>query len=244
MAAQGSDGISRIKQTLEKASKLAKTFSHENMVVEHKENLDPVTEADRSLNELLRAELVRGDEGWLSEETADDGQRLTKSAVWVVDPIDGTREFIVGLPEWVVSVALVKNHHAVAAGILNPSRDELFIGSANGGFTVNGKPAGVTDPASLEGAKVLASRSEIRDGRWEPLMHSALEIIPTGSIAYKLAMVAAGWVDATISLAPKHEWDVAAGVLLVQAAGGTVTDLDGRPIHFNQENTLLNGVGK
>ena len=73
-------------------------------------------------------------------------------------------------------------------------------------------------------------------------MRSTIEIIPTGSIAYKLAMVAAGWVDATISLAPKHEWDVAAGVLLVQAAGGRVMDLDGRPIHFNQENTLLNGV--
>ena len=121
-------------------------------------------------------------------------------------------------------------------------RDELFIGGINLGVTLNDISCKVTDPGSLIGAKVLGSRSELRYGLWDALEKTPIDIIPRGSIAYKLALLAGGLVDATISLAPKNEWDVAAGVLLVQAAGGNVTDLNGDPIRFNQEDTLLNGV--
>ena len=100
----------------------------------------------------------------------------------------------------------------------------------------------VTSRESPVGAKVLASRSELRDGGWESPKQGPFEIIPTGSIAYKLALVAQGRADATISLAPKNEWTVAAGILLVQAAGGIVTDLAGQPIRFNQKNTLIQGI--
>jgi myo-inositol-1(or 4)-monophosphatase len=111
------------------------------------------------------------------------------------------------------------------------------------GVTLNGVTTFVTDPGYLDGAKVLASRSELRDGRWDALKNTSITIIPKGSIAYKLALVAGGMADATISLAPKHEWDIAAGVALVHAAGGKVTDLHGKPILFNKKNTLLmNGV--
>ena len=109
MVIERSSDLIRIKSTLEKANELAKTFSPESVKVADKANNDPVTEADTALNELLLSELVCGDEGWLSEETADDGKRLAKTKVWIVDPIDGTREFIAGLPEWVVSVGLVEN---------------------------------------------------------------------------------------------------------------------------------------
>lgn len=242
MTTSQSADVSRLKNSLIRASRLARTFSPENVSVEDKANNDPVTEADRALNELLFTTLVQPGDGWLSEETVDDGQRLDKDRVWIVDPIDGTREFLQGLPEWVVSVALVENNQAVAAGILNPQADELFLGSLNGGVTLNGKPAKVCDRESLVGARVLASRGEIRDGRWASLQQAPFEIVPSGSIAYKLALVAEGRADATISLAPKHEWDVAAGILLVQAAGGCVTDLAGRPIRFNQEDTLIPGI--
>ena len=112
----------------------------------------------------------------------------------------------------------------------------------NLGVTLNDISCKVTDPGSLIGAKVLASLSELRYGLWDALEKTPIDIIPRGSIAYKLALLAGGLVDATISLAPKNEWDVAAGVLLVQAAGGKVTDLNGDPIRFNQADTLLNGV--
>jgi myo-inositol-1(or 4)-monophosphatase len=102
MGTQLTNDIARIERSLKKTSTLAKTLSPEGMNITWKANHDPVTEADLALNELLHAELVRQDYGWLSEETADDKSRLVKRKVWVVDPIDGTREFISGIPEWVV----------------------------------------------------------------------------------------------------------------------------------------------
>ena len=99
--------MSRLKKTLLEAALLAKGFSPDNVSVENKANNEPVTEADRALNEMLFSRLVQTGDGWLSEETVDDGHRLDKERVWVVDPIDGTREFLKGLPEWVVSVALI-----------------------------------------------------------------------------------------------------------------------------------------
>jgi myo-inositol-1(or 4)-monophosphatase len=234
--------IIRIRRALELAETLAQNFSPDTVTITRKPNSDPVTEADHALDSLLYQELLRDGEGWLSEETVDDGRRLDESRVWVVDPIDGTREFIQGIPEWVVSVALVADHEAVAGGILNPQESQLFLGGRDTGVTLNGLPTRVCDPGTLENARVLASRSELRQGRWKSLLSSQMRIIPVGSIAYKLALVASGRADAAISLAPKNEWDVAAGVILVQAAGGYVTDLSGNPLRFNQPDTLLNGV--
>lgn len=127
-----SDYFSRLNQSLLQASHLAKDFSPANVAnisVEEKANNDPVTEADRAINVLLFKDLVRTGDGRLSEETVDDCERLNKDRVCIVDPIDGTREFLAGLPEWVVSVALVQNGEAIAGGILNPWADELFVGS-------------------------------------------------------------------------------------------------------------------
>src|SRR5215469_10692210 len=109
---------------------------------------DPVTEADRTVDRVLRDVLLRDGEGWLSEETADDLTRLSKERVWVVDPLDGTREFIAGIPEWCVSVGLVECGKAIAGGIVNPSTGEIFLGSRGVGVTYNGQPA----QASLRGA--------------------------------------------------------------------------------------------
>ncbi len=108
-------------------------------------------------------------------------------------------------------------------------------------MTLNGTPAQVTDKTTLAGARVLASRSEIRKGLWKPLESAPFEIVPCGSIAYKLAQVAAGLADATVSLAPKNEWDVAAGAALV-AAGGGRTEIKNDPQRtFNRPNTLMDG---
>ena len=120
--------LQRIRKALAKAGELAKSFSPQSVAVRTKGAAGPVTEADLALDRLLFRSLVCDGEGWLSEETVDDLIRLGTSKVWIVDPIDGTREFLAGLPEWAVSVAFVEHGVVAAAGILNPWADQLFLG--------------------------------------------------------------------------------------------------------------------
>jgi myo-inositol-1(or 4)-monophosphatase len=202
---------------------------------------DPLTKADLAVNEILAGILPQPGEGWLSEETVDGAARLECDRVWVVDPIDGTREFIQGIPEWCISVGLVEDGHAVAGGILNPATDELILGAADYGVTLNGYPVTARATSDLRGALVLASRSEVKRGEWNPFFKEPISIRNVGSVAYKLGLVAAGLADGTWTLVPKHEWDVAAGAALVLAAGGAVMNPDGRPVVFNQVNPKLEG---
>lgn len=202
----------------------------------------PVTEADRATDRLLREVLLREGEGWLSEESEDDLTRLEKQRVWLVDPLDGTLEFVAGIPEWSISIGLVENGRVIAGGVSNPATGETFLGSLENGLTYNGKPARAGVRTTLKGAVVLASRSEVQRGEWEAFRNAPITIRPTGSIAYKLALVAAGLADATWTLTPKHEWDIAAGIALVQAAGGFVECLDKSPPTFNRRPPLFSGL--
>jgi myo-inositol-1(or 4)-monophosphatase len=156
--------------------------------------------------------------------------------------LDGTREFVAGIPEWAISVAYIEDGRAVAGGICNPQTSETFIGSLQTGIRYNGNPATVSKQQSLSGAAVLASRSEVKRGEWESFNGRGFEVKPVGSVAYKLALVAAGLVDATWTLVPKHEWDIAAGVALLQAAGGSAYSLEGKPPSFNKKDPLLSGL--
>jgi len=201
-----------------------------------------VTEADRAVNLVLKEFLLRDQEGWLSEESTDDLNRLQKERVWVVDPLDGTREFVAGIPEWSISVAMVEGGRAIAGGVCNPATREIFLGSKETGVRYNGKQAHASQKDRLDGAVVLASRSEVGRGEWERFQQSCFVIHPMGSVAYKLARVAAGLADATWTLSPKNEWDVAAGVALVEAAGGCVQFLPNSPPTFNNKTTLLPGL--
>jgi myo-inositol-1(or 4)-monophosphatase len=201
-----------------------------------------VTEVDRHLSGLLHNELVRSGEAWLSEEDPDDGHRLNSKLVWVVDPLDGTREFVDGIPEWCISVGLVENGIAIAGGTSNPATGEVFLGALDCGVTRNGEPVQTTSRSSLDGALVLASRSECKRGEWKPAEQRPFTIEPMGSVAYKLSRVSAGLADATWTLSPKHEWDVAAGVALVRAAGGIVQLPEGSELRFNRPKPLLPGL--
>jgi len=178
--------------------------------------------------------------GWLSDDTADEPVRVNKQWVWIVDPIDGTKEFVSGIPEYAVSVALAKNGLPVLAAVYNPATEELFSAAKGQGAWLNGEL--IRAERSIgEHPVVLASHSEIKRGEWEPFEPFA-NIQPCGSIAYKLALIAAGRADATFSLGPRNEWDIAAGVLLVEETGGRVTDKAGLPFTFNQRHTLVDGV--
>lgn len=234
--------MERIEKALSAATKTLKDFTPGKIQSTLKDGGDPVTQADVLLDKILKKELLRNDEGWLSEETADDLSRLEKQRVWIVDPLDGTREFIEGIPEWCVSIAYVVNGHPEAAGICSPPNDQLFLANRSTGVTLNGKPVEVSQKQNLEGATVLASRSEVKRGQWKPFENAPFEMIPMGSVAYKMARVAAGLNDATFTLVPKNEWDVAAGWLLVEAAGGNVLDKNAKLRQFNQKDTLLGGL--
>ena len=204
---------------------------------------NPVTDADFAADKLLKEQLLAHlpSAGWLSEETVDSPDRLDKPLVWVVDPLDGTKEFVMGIPEFTVSVALVEQGKPILGVIYNPAAQELFYAEKGGEVWFNGRSVAVTPRNQLEGASIDASRSERKRGEFEPF-EQILTIRTMGSIAYKLARVAAGHCDATWSRGPKNEWDICAGVLLVEAAGGSVVDLDGAPFEFNRPRTLVNGI--
>jgi myo-inositol-1(or 4)-monophosphatase len=234
--------LARIENALLVATKTANELRAREFALVDRGGRDVVTEVDRRLCDLLHKELVRPGEGWLSEEHPDDTERLGCSLCWVVDPLDGTREFVDGIPEWCISIGLVEDGIAIAGGTSNPASGEVFLGALNCGVTLNGEPVQPTNRSSLNGALVLASRSECKRGEWALSEKSSFSIQPMGSVAYKLSRVAAGLADATWTLTPKHEWDVAGGVALVRAAGGWVSSPDGLPPEFNRAHTLLPGL--
>lgn len=234
--------LERIHAALEAAREVLNRYTPGAIAAEYKAGHDPVTEADRTVDRILRENLLRTGEGWLSEESVDDFSRLDKGRVWVVDPLDGTREFVQGIPEFCVSIAMVENGIPVAGGICNPATNELILGSRETGVTYNGKPAQPSPRKDLHGALVLASRSEVKRGEWKPFESAEFKIRPMGSVAYKLGLVSAGLADLTFTLVPKNEWDVAAGAALVESAGGFVLTLDNSPLRCNQKNPLLTGL--
>ena len=234
--------LERIESAIEAAHQVFARFTPGEIAAEYKAGHDPVTEADKALDIVLRKKLLRDGEGWLSEESADDLVRLNKKQVWVVDPLDGTREFVAGIPEFCVSIAFVENSRAVAGGICNPATNEVFLGSIASGMTYNGQPAHTSKLKGLKGAVILASRSETKRGEWTQFQNAEFAVRPMGSVAYKLARVSAGLADATFTLTPKHEWDVAAGAALVESAGGLVATLQNTPLRCNNRSPKISGL--
>src|SRR6202051_2642660 len=234
--------LERIHDGIEASRAVFARFTPGAIETEYKVGHDPLTEADRALDSVLRKELLREGEGWLSEESVDDPIRLQRSRLWVVDPLDGTREFVKGIPEFCVSIGFVEDGRPVAGGIYNPATDETFLGSIESGVTYNGKPSQPSQRKTLDGALVLASRSEVKRGEWKAFENAAFKIRPMGSVAYKLALVSAGLADITFTLTPKNEWDVVAGAALVQSAGGFVSTLEKTDLIANRREPLLSGL--
>jgi myo-inositol-1(or 4)-monophosphatase len=230
-----------IRAAREAGAIVMRTFRTEQRVT-HKSPDQPLTEADLAADAALKRTLLnsRPEYGWLSEETADNPERLGKRFVWIVDPIDGTRSYVAGHPEFAISIGLVENQRALLGVVYNPATEEMFVGlRGEGARLVNGKTLRVRRDASSRA--LVASRSEIKGGELEPFAMN-FDIVPTGSTAYKLAKVAAGEAEAFVSRGPKSEWDVCAGVLLVEEAGGRATDLKGREITYNQPHTDIYGI--
>ncbi|MHA1982718.1 MAG: 3'(2'),5'-bisphosphate nucleotidase CysQ family protein [Candidatus Hodarchaeales archaeon] len=225
-----------------KAGKVIKNTRGVSINVEYKGENSPVTVADQKANEIIKDILSNNypEIGWLSEESVDDKTRLNKEYVWIVDPLDGTKEFIKGIPEYAVSIALIKDKQPVLGVIHNPITEDLFSAIKGKGIMVNNEYFD-TRLASSDPIRVLASRTDISNGLFDKY-RDKFEIIPAGGMAHKLAMVAIGKADAIISLTPKNEWDIAAGALLIEEASGLITDLNNKKFNFNEKNTERNGV--
>jgi myo-inositol-1(or 4)-monophosphatase len=216
------EDVDRIRRALLRAAEVLRGFSAQGIGVTYKASNSPVTQADLAVDEALRAELPRAGEGWLSEESPDDRARLVCRRVWIVDPLDGTREFLEGRPHWTISIGLAEDGHAVAGGIYNPTTDEMFLGSRETGASLNGAPLAVSTRQTLEHAAVVATRWAVRKRPAEFRRHEC-RVDVVNAMAYSLALVAAGRADATWARSLKWEWDIAAGAVLVEAAGGRAT---------------------
>ena len=201
-----------------------------------------VTTADLEVDRILKETLLSAypDDSWLSEESIDDKKRLTNPRVWVLDPIDGTTYFSKGIPQYAISLALVEKGNPAIAVIFNPATNEFFLAVRGKGATLNNHPIQVR---SLPGNKlsILVNPNSLKRKPLRQLAEMA-DCQPMGSIAYTLALVAGGRADATIHLGTQNEWDVAAGTLLVQEAGGIVVDKHWNAIRFNKPTPSVPGL--
>ena len=202
---------------------------------------NPVTTADNAADTRLKEILMvaRPNYGWLSEETVDSPVRLTKDRVWIVDPLDGTKEFIEGVPHFVVSVALVENGNPIVGVLYNPVTAETFTAAKGEGAELNGEKIQCATKDNVGNMVILNSRSETRRGLWAPYDGTFGELRAIGSVAYKLGLTAAGKADIFASLRPKNEWDICAGNCIINEAGGKLIDLKGNRVVFNREKTLI-----
>ena len=193
----------------------------------------PVSEADLAVDALLRERLLTiRDAGWLSEETEDDPARLQRAEVWVVDPIDGTRAYLAGLPDWAISAALVHAGRPVVAALYAPVTDELFLGVAGSGATLNGAPIRASAGDRLADAKFSGAKRRLDSlAAVEPRIRTAPRV---PSLALRLARVATGELDGTFTAPNSHDWDLAAADLLVHEAGGLISTLTGQPLIYNR----------
>ncbi len=225
------------------AGEMALSEREAGLKVWSKSGGSPVTSADLAVDRLLRETLLgaRPDHGWLSEETADTPDRLTAQRIFVVDPIDGTVAYMKGKPWWCIPIAIVEDGRPVAAVIHAPALGETFTAVLGRGAVLNGQPISASDTTDLDDASVLADARLIEGPHW-PEPWPAMRFEKRNAIAYRMALVAAGAFDAAINLTPKWDWDVCAGALIVEEAGGKVSDHHGGAWRFNQPDPRQNSL--
>ncbi len=218
-------------------------FARGNVARWDKAPNNPVSAADIAVDAQLKAELLgaRPGYGWLSEETVDDPARLAAHRVWIVDPIDGTRDFIHGRTGWAVSVALIENGVAIVGVLAAPARGQLFVAEAGGGVTLNGQPLHVSARAEMAGVRLPIDAATLTAPFW-PEPWDAVAIEKPNSLALRIGHVAAGIADGFIEGRTIAEWDVAAAALIVSEAGGTITDRDGAALTFNRPSPAVHGL--
>lgn len=207
------------------------------------DNAGPVTEADLAVDALLaeRLQAARPAYGWLSEETEDNADRLTRERVFIVDPIDGTRSFTEGSKTWAHALAVVEHGVPIAGVVYLPMRDLMFAAAMGEGATLNGDPLTAGQCNDLDTAEFLAVKHTLNPQHWTGAP-PAFKRSYRPSLAYRMSLVAQGRFDGMITLRKAWEWDIAAGDIIQREAGVVCSDRAGAPLQFNNAHPLLNGI--
>jgi myo-inositol-1(or 4)-monophosphatase len=225
------------------AGRVALTFTGPTAKKWEKPGQGPVTEADFAVNDTLEHILrnARPDYGWLSEETPDTADRLSREHVFIIDPIDGTRSFIEGSGTWAHSIAIARHGRVTAAVIALPARKRTFAAALGQGATLNGTPIVSAQNATLTGATLMAPKPAMDPARWKSTP-PAVKRAYRPSLAYRMALIAQGRFDAMLTMRPTWHWDIAAGTLIANEAGAKVTAPNGDELNFNTETPQSSGV--
>ena len=230
------------KSAILEAGKIAKKLK-KDISVEYKSKNQPVTNADKAIDNFLK--LFFGektpDYGWVSEESVDNKSRFNSDLFWCLDPIDGTRSYINGKPEYTISLALIKKNIPVLGVIFNPETEELFFAIKNKGAYCNENKINVNNNINLTTSIYAISSSEMHNIQ-KYNCFSQENIIKMGSIAYKIALVAKGEIDIAMSFTKKNDWDIAASHLILEEAGGILKNTSGKNMVYNTKNMKIDSV--
>jgi myo-inositol-1(or 4)-monophosphatase len=237
------DDLALLIDAARTAGEIARAHFRSDPEIWTKSDDSPVTEADIAIDRVLRTDLLkaRPNYGWLSEETEDDPARLSLERTFVVDPIDGTRAFIEGETSFAHSLAVV-DRGAVTAGVVYlPMKEKLYAAARGVGATLNGDPITVSCRTDVAEATALATRPNVQAKHWKGGV-PPFKRYYRPSIAYRLALVGEGRFDTMLTFRDTWEWDIAAGVVVIEEAGGTVSDASGARITFNRASPSAPGI--
>ncbi len=225
------------------AGKIALRYWKRNPKQWEKGDEGPVTEADIAVNDALQRQLraARPEYGWLSEESPDDKARLATGCQFILDPIDGTRAFIAGEDSFSHALAVTRGGEVAAGVVYLPAKDALYAATAEGLATLNGTPIAASAIAGFAGATILTPAANMTAQHWPGGVPDVKRSF-RASVAYRLALVAEGRFDGMLSFRQGWEWDIAAGALICERAGATVTDAKGQRLRFNRPDPRANGL--
>lgn len=242
------DLVPALRETIREAASLALPFFRSDRQTTartwSKAGGSPVTEADVAVDTFLKVRLseLLPEAAWLSEETSDDAVRLKSDLVWIVDPIDGTRAFLTGHPDWSISVALLALGEPIIGFVHAPVSDRFYEAVAGRGATCNGTPLAVSARTTLSGARVTGPKpmiDKLARGVSRRGGEAAFEIVPrVPSLALRVARVAEGSIDVGLVSSDARDWDLAGADLLLREAGGSVSDLGGRRTTYNRPDPI------
>ena len=241
MSDHPSEWIPALESAARRAGEKIMKIHAEGVEAEFKKDGSPVTEADRMAEEEILEALssTAPQVPVVSEENAASHRISPPDRFFLVDPLDGTKEFIEGVPQFVVSIAIVENGEPILGVLYNPVTKDIFTAAKGEGAFLNDEPVHCVTKDSIGDMVILNSRSETRRGLWKPFADTFGELRAIGSVAYKLGLTAAGKADIFASLRPKNEWDICAGNCIINEAGGKLIDLHGNIRRYNQENTII-----
>jgi myo-inositol-1(or 4)-monophosphatase len=232
------EALARLTDAVREAGEIGLRYVEHGARTFTKKDASPVTEADLAIDAhlALRLKDASPDIGWLSEEAVDSADRLARRQVWIVDPIDGTRGFVAGNGEWVISAALVEEGRPIAGVLLRPTTGDLYQATRGGGARKNGALLRASD------GPLAAIRCASGPKAFIDALHRQVPGVERGpslsSLALRLAFLAEGRFDVAFAKKSAHDWDVAAAELILQEAGGRVTWIGGEELVYNRPDPV------